>query len=63
MEDSRVKKDSFISVTTYSEIKKEIKKKAKASGTTMSKYLERLMLADLQKDGISITIKAEKKLI
>jgi hypothetical protein len=63
MENNRIKKDSFISVITYSEIKKEIKKKAKSTGTTMSKYLEHLVMADLQKDGITITVKVENKLI
>lgn len=62
-ESRKVAKDSFLSITTYREVKDQIKKKANSSNTTISKYIEKLVLADLQKDGVSITVKAEKKLI
>lgn len=56
-------KQAFVSVATYSEVKNELKKKVKSQGVSISKYIESLILNDLRKDGISITVKAEKKLI
>jgi hypothetical protein len=59
----KVPRDSFISISTYKEVKAEIRKLAESKGSNMSKYLESLALEDLRKKGISITVKRETKII
>lgn len=56
-------RDQYISLITYEGIKKEVRRIAQEKGISISKYVERLIVEDLKKEGVSVVLKMEKRVV
>jgi len=56
-------RDQYISLITYEGIKKEVRRIAQEKGVSISKYVERLIVEDLKKEGVSVVLKMEKRVV